>query len=75
MLSGRREWLSITPEPERVLPRAIATLRAGAAPPAGAVERERKRAERLVLHGSRRSWLAWLAEAEELANRVAVDGR
>lgn len=70
VLSGRREWLSITPEPERELPRAIATLRAGGTPSAEAVERERARAERLVLHGSRRRWLEYLAEAERLAGRA-----
>lgn len=69
MLKGRRDWLSITPEPERVLPRAIATLRAGGEPSTGAVERERQRAESLVLRGSRRRWLAWLREAEGLAGR------
>jgi hypothetical protein len=69
VLKGRRDWLSITPEPERVLPRAIATLRAGCEPSSQAIERERARAERIVLHGSRRRWLAWLREAESLAGR------
>ena len=67
MLRDRRVWLSITPEPERELPRAIATLRAGGEPSAAAVRAERERAQRLVLRGSRRHWLAWLAEAERLA--------
>ena len=67
MLRDRRVWLSITPEPERELPRAIATLRAGGDPSADAVRAERERAQRLVLRGSRRRWLAWLAEAERLA--------
>ena len=74
MLSGRRDWLSITPEPERVLPRAIASLRTGGSPPNEAVEREREQAEQLVLHGSRREWLAWLREAEELAQRAPAAG-
>jgi hypothetical protein len=73
VLSGRREWLSITPEPERELPPAIATLRAGGTPSAEAVERERARAEQLVLYGSRRRWLAYLAEAERLAERTEVE--
>jgi hypothetical protein len=64
----RDEWLSITPEPERDLPAAIATLRAGAAPSDEAVEAERARAEQLVLRGSRRRWLAWLHEAVALAD-------
>ena len=40
-LGARHVWLSITPEPESELPRAIATLRSGGPPPAAAVERER----------------------------------
>lgn len=70
MLSRRREWLSITPEPERLLPRAVAVLKAGGPPSSQAVERERERVERLVLHGSRDQWLAWLREAERLAAEV-----
>ena len=77
MLSGRRDWLSITPEPERLLPRAIATMRAAGTPSQQAVERERERAERLVLRGSRRRWLRWLREAEALARQrlPREDGR
>jgi len=73
VLSGRRDWLSITPEPERVLPRAVATLRAGGPPTKGEVERERERAEKLVLHGSRNSWLAWLEDIEALARRAGAE--
>jgi hypothetical protein len=73
VLSGRRDWLSITPEPERVLPRAVATLRAGGPPSKGEVERERERAEKLVLHGSRNSWLAWLEDIEALARRAGAE--
>ena len=73
MLSGRRDWLSITPEPERVLPRAVATLRAGGPPSKGEVERERERAEKLVLHGSRNSWLAWLEDIEALARQMGAE--
>jgi hypothetical protein len=61
-------WLSITPEPESELPRAIATLRAGGSPPAEAVERETARAEALILRGSRRAWRRYLAEALALAD-------
>ncbi len=67
LTAARRDWLSITPEPERELPRAIATLKSGGPPSAEAVERERQRAERLVLRGRRRRWLAWLRETEQLA--------
>jgi hypothetical protein len=68
----RHAWLSITPEPERELPAAIASLRAGGAPGEPAVEAERRRAERLVTHGSRRAWRAYLADAAALAR--AADG-
>ena len=51
-LGARHAWLSITPEPERELPAAIAALRAGGAPRGRAVEAERARAERLVTHAA-----------------------
>jgi hypothetical protein len=72
-LGARHAWLSLTPEPERELPEAIATLRAGGPPPAGLVEREVARAERLVTHGSRRGWRGYLAEAAELARAAEGD--
>ena len=53
----RASWLSVTPEPERVLPEAVATLTAGGRSEAGAVDHERARIERLVLHGSQGQWL------------------
>jgi hypothetical protein len=59
---ARDAWLSITPEPERELPEAVAALR-----PEGSVEAERARVERLVTRGSRRAWTAYLAEAAALA--------
>jgi hypothetical protein len=61
-------WLSITPEPESELPRAIATLRSGGPPPPALVERETARAEALVLRGTRRAWRRYLAEALTLAD-------
>jgi hypothetical protein len=67
LLGARHAWLSITPEPELELPEALATLRAGGPPSAGQVAAERARAERLVLHGSRRAWRRYLAEALALA--------
>jgi hypothetical protein len=67
-LGARHVWLSITPEPERELPRAIATLRSGGRPPAALVERERARAEAIVLRGSRRAWRQYLADALALAD-------
>jgi hypothetical protein len=67
MPGTRKSWLSITPEPEVDLPRAVATLRAGAEPGPEAVARERERAERAILRGSRRGWNRWLEEARVLA--------
>ena len=49
----RASWLSITPEPERELPSAVATLRAGRLPSGDELESERARIEHLLLHGSR----------------------
>jgi hypothetical protein len=71
---ARHAWLSITPEPERELPHALATLRAGGPPEAGAVDAERARAERLVTGGSRRAWLAYVDEARDLAERSPRNG-
>jgi hypothetical protein len=59
---ARDSWLSITPEPERELPEAVAELRGN-----GSVEAERARVERLVTRGSRRAWSAYLREVAELA--------
>jgi hypothetical protein len=67
-LGARHVWLSITPEPESELPRAIATLRSGGPPPPALVRRETARAEALVLRGSRRAWRRYLAEARSLAD-------
>jgi hypothetical protein len=79
--TSSRAWLSLTPEPERELPAALAVLRraaggesagSGAAASRSAgrsadVAREAERAEALVLRGSEPSYLAWLREAAELA--------
>ena len=67
----RHAWLSITPEPERELPAAIATLRAGGVPSGSAVELERRRVEALVTRGSRRAWTAYVADAAALARASA----
>ncbi|MBV8941899.1 MAG: hypothetical protein JO240_09220, partial [Solirubrobacterales bacterium] len=66
-------WLSITPEPERDLPRAVATLACGAAPPAAAVAAETERVEGLILRGSERAWLAYLHAVVKLIDRRARD--
>ena len=70
----RYAWLSITPEPERELPEAIATLRAGGAPSDSAIELERRRVERLVTRASRRAWTAYLADAAALARSATAEG-
>ncbi|MGZ4201693.1 MAG: hypothetical protein ACXVRH_06520 [Thermoleophilaceae bacterium] len=57
-----RSWLSVTPEPERELPDALATLRHEGTPPEEAIERERRRIEQLILHGHQADWLAYLTE-------------
>ena len=62
-------WLSVTPEPERLLPAAVATLEAGGRPPIDAIERERERVERLVLRARLSDWLAYLTRTLELVER------
>ncbi|MFC9819345.1 hypothetical protein ACFV0H_02100 [Streptomyces erythrochromogenes] len=82
-MSGRRrlDWLGLTPEPERELPTAVAALRAslpGTATPRTAEElahAERRRVERLILRGSRHSWLRYLAEVTDLVTGVAAGSR
>ncbi|MFE3640825.1 hypothetical protein ACFXOM_07435 [Streptomyces sp. NPDC059169] len=76
-MSGRRSlvWLGLTPEPERELPPAVAALRAGSrvtAPgPPGYLDVERRRIGRLILHGTRRTWLRYLSEVTDLVTAVA----
>src|SRR5579884_820195 len=62
----RASWLSVTPEPERELPEAVATLRSGAAASAEAIAKETARIERLVLRGSKRRWDSYLHEVVAL---------
>ena len=68
-------WLGLTPEPERELPDAVAALRARTRqptpPPADLDTAERRRVERLILHGTQRSWLRYLAEVTVLVSAVA----
>jgi hypothetical protein len=68
---NRARWLSLTPEPEVVLPSAVATLRCGGSPRAADVQRERVRIERLILRGSEARWLAYLHEVLDLVERCA----
>jgi hypothetical protein len=74
MPSARDAWLSITPEPERELPAAVAALRAGGLPADAAVAAERGRIERLVTRGGRRAWSAYMAEAAALARAASAEG-
>ena len=67
----RASWLSVTPEPERELPEAVATLIAGRHPSTDAIAREQARVEQLVLHGTQRRWLSYLHEVVELLQRSA----
>lgn len=62
-------WLSVTPEPERELPAAVATLAAGRLALPAEVAAEEARVQRLVLHGSQRRWLAYLHEVVALVER------
>jgi hypothetical protein len=62
----RAAWLSITPEPERELPAAVATLARGRQAAAPEVDAERARVQRLVLRGGQRRWLAYLHRAVDL---------
>ena len=51
--SHRLAWLRLVPEPERLLPRALAALRHADPEPAdAAVEAERDRLESIVLRGA-----------------------
>ncbi|WP_326654398.1 MULTISPECIES: hypothetical protein [unclassified Streptomyces] len=80
-MSGRRSlvWLGLTPEPERELPPTVAALRTrawgAAATPSELAAAERRRVETLILHGSQRGWLRYLAEVTDLVTAVADGSR
>jgi hypothetical protein len=69
----RASWLSVTPEPERELPAAVATLRHGAGAGPDAIAAEAVHVERLVLHGSQRSWNRYLHRVVGLIETRAHD--
>jgi len=69
----RASWLSVTPEPERELPAAVATLACGERPTDDAVAGEAVEIERLVLHGSQRSWNRYLHRVVGLIESRADD--
>ncbi len=69
----RAPWLSVTPEPERELPAAVATLRRGARATDAAVAEEAARIERLVLRGSERRWDDYLHGVVSLIDQRTRD--
>ncbi|HUB04227.1 MAG TPA: hypothetical protein VMA76_04105 [Solirubrobacteraceae bacterium] len=69
----RVPWLSVTPEPERELPAAVATLRCGACATGAAVAEETAEIERLILRGSERRWDRYLHGVVELIDARAGD--
>ena len=69
----RQPWLSVTPEPERELPEAVATLRRGGSATDGAVAEEAARIEQLVLRGSERRWDSYLHDVVSLIDQRTGD--
>jgi hypothetical protein len=73
-MSSRHAWLGLTPEPERELPVAVATLRARQSsddrPLSDWIDAETKRIESLILHGTQRTWLRYLHSVTELVTRA-----
>ncbi|MBV8219243.1 MAG: hypothetical protein JO325_12325 [Solirubrobacterales bacterium] len=69
----RVPWLSVTPEPERELPAAVATLRSGRSASGEAVAEEASRIERLILHGSERRWDSYLHDVVSLIEQRSDD--
>ena len=69
----RQPWLSVTPEPERELPAAVATLRCGGRPADEAIAEESARIEELVLRGSERRWDSYLHDAVSLIDQRVSD--
>jgi hypothetical protein len=69
----RAPWLSVTPEPERELPAAVAALRCGHRAADQAVADEAARIERLVLRGSERRWNNYLHDVVTLIDQRSSD--
>ncbi|HUA49001.1 MAG TPA: hypothetical protein VMA77_27450 [Solirubrobacteraceae bacterium] len=67
----RAPWLSVTPEPERELPAAVATLRSGRMAGSAAVAEEATRIEGLILRGGERRWDAYLHDVVSLIDQRA----
>jgi hypothetical protein len=66
-------WLSVTPETERELPAAVATLSSGRRSTDREVADEAARIERLVLRGSERRWDSYLHGVVSLIEERAGD--
>ena len=64
-------WLSVTPEPERELPAAVATLRSGGAATDAAIAQVGALIERLVLRGNERRWDSYLHDVVSLIDQRA----
>jgi hypothetical protein len=69
----RVPWLSLTPEPERELPAAVATLSCGRPATDLEVADEAARIERLVLRGNERRWDSYLHDVVSLIDQRAGD--
>lgn len=69
----RAPWLSVTPEPERELPAAVATLRCGSAATVNAIAHEAERIEQLVLRGGERRWDSYLHDVVLLIDQRTDD--
>ncbi len=70
----RLAWLGLTPDPERLLPGHVARLRHAmdpATPETDLENAERRRVERLILHGTQRRWIRYLSELTDLVVAVA----
>jgi len=69
----RAPWLSVTPEPERELPAAVATLSSGHRATDREIADEAARIEQLVLRGSERRWDTYLHHVVSLIDQRAGD--
>jgi hypothetical protein len=69
----RAPWLSVTPEPERELPAAVATLSRGRRATDDEVAEEAATIEQLVLRGNERRWDGYLHNVVELIDSRAGD--
>ena len=69
----RAPWLSVTPEPERELPAAVAALALGRLATVAEVAVETARIEQLVLRGNERRWDGYLHEVVSLIDQRADD--